>query len=58
MEIRTPDQLETPWKYRLSIAVGGDNGRWENDETLCVKALKGNRYLVDCVNRIVWTLLV
>ena len=68
-EVRTPDQLESGWQYRLSVTVG-QQAVWTNDDsTLRVEALKGSSNtppfvttvhssLIDFSNKIVWTLLI
>jgi len=48
-EIRTPDQLESGWQYRLSITVG-QQAVWTNDDsTLRVEALKD----VDRISKVI-----
>ena len=68
-EVRTPDQLESGWQYRLSVTVG-QQAVWTNDDsTLRVEALKGisntppfvttvHSSLIDFSNKIAWTLLI
>lgn len=61
LEIRTPDQLETTWQYRLSIVLGNDEEeQWKDDEKLRVEPLKGTIYytVIDCVNKITWSVLI
>ena len=65
LEIRTPDQLETPWQYRLLITTNQDQEErhlaWRSDDdSLKVEALKGKQLcpcystLIDTKSKRIW----
>jgi len=51
-EVRTPDQLESGWQYRLSVTVG-QQAVWTNDDsTLRVEALKDVERISKVIRRV------